>query len=103
MGLVRTIAEGFTSPEIVDRGILSEIPHPAAGTVPNIAAPFRLEGTPLVDPVAASMLYHRTSEHGLFLGFAAWNEKEIDRLAARGAFDGAEPAAGAKVATGSKR
>jgi GntR family transcriptional regulator/MocR family aminotransferase len=27
------------------------------------------------------MLYHRTGEQGLFLGFAAWNEKEIDQAA----------------------
>jgi GntR family transcriptional regulator/MocR family aminotransferase len=27
------------------------------------------------------MLYHRTNERGLFLGFAAWNEKEIDQAA----------------------
>ncbi|WP_247508804.1 PLP-dependent aminotransferase family protein [Bradyrhizobium sp. 157] len=29
----------------------------------------------------SSMLYHRTNEQGLFLGFAAWNEKEIDQAA----------------------
>jgi GntR family transcriptional regulator/MocR family aminotransferase len=29
----------------------------------------------------SSMLYHKTNEQGLFLGFAAWNEKEIDRAA----------------------
>ena len=29
----------------------------------------------------SSMLYHKTGEHGLFLGFAAWNEKEIDQAA----------------------
>ena len=27
------------------------------------------------------MLYHKTGEQGLFLGFAAWNEKEIDQAA----------------------
>ncbi|WP_236843232.1 PLP-dependent aminotransferase family protein [Bradyrhizobium icense] len=29
----------------------------------------------------SSMMYHRTNEQGLFLGFAAWNEKEIDQAA----------------------
>ncbi len=101
MGLVRSIAEGFTSPEIVDRGVLSEIPHPTAGTVPNIAAPFRLEGTPLVDPVAAPLLGQHRDE--ILSGLLGYDQKEIDRLAACGAFDGAEPAAGAKVATGGKR
>jgi GntR family transcriptional regulator / MocR family aminotransferase len=27
------------------------------------------------------MLYHRTAECGLFLGFAAWNDEEIDHAA----------------------
>jgi len=29
----------------------------------------------------SSMLYHRSGEQGLLLGFAAWNEKEIDQAA----------------------
>jgi len=29
----------------------------------------------------SSLLFHKSKEQGLFLGFAAWNEKEIDRAA----------------------
>lgn len=29
----------------------------------------------------STMLFHKSKEQGLFLGFAAWNEKEIDRAA----------------------
>jgi GntR family transcriptional regulator / MocR family aminotransferase len=29
----------------------------------------------------SSLLFHKSREQGLFLGFAAWNEKEIDRAA----------------------
>jgi GntR family transcriptional regulator / MocR family aminotransferase len=29
----------------------------------------------------SNMLFHKSKEQGLFLGFAAWNEKEIDRAA----------------------
>jgi hypothetical protein len=29
----------------------------------------------------SSLLFHKPGEQGLFLGFAAWNEKEIDRAA----------------------
>ncbi len=56
MGPVRSIGEAFASEEMRDRGLLSRIPHPSAGAVPNIAAPFRLSGTPAVDPVAAPLL-----------------------------------------------
>jgi GntR family transcriptional regulator/MocR family aminotransferase len=41
----------------------------------------RLLEAGVVSRPLSSMLYHRTSEHGLFLGFAAWNEKEIDQAA----------------------
>jgi GntR family transcriptional regulator/MocR family aminotransferase len=41
----------------------------------------RLLEAGVVSRPLSSMLYHKTSEHGLFLGFAAWNEKEIDQAA----------------------
>ena len=40
-----------------------------------------LEAGVITRPLS-SLLYHRSGEQGLFLGFAAWNEKEIDRAAA---------------------
>ena len=56
IGLVRSIAEVFSSEEIREQKLLSRIPHPRAGYVPNIAAPFRFSETPLVDAVAAPLL-----------------------------------------------
>jgi GntR family transcriptional regulator / MocR family aminotransferase len=41
----------------------------------------RLLEAGVVSRPLSGMLYHRTNEHGLFLGFAAWNEKEIDQAA----------------------
>jgi crotonobetainyl-CoA:carnitine CoA-transferase CaiB-like acyl-CoA transferase len=52
-GAINSIAEAFGSPEMRDRELVSVIPHPTAGTVPNIRLPFRMAGTPLADPVAA--------------------------------------------------
>jgi formyl-CoA transferase len=52
-GAINSLADAFASEEIVQRGMVSEIPHPTAGTVPNIRLPFRMDGTPLADPVAA--------------------------------------------------
>jgi crotonobetainyl-CoA:carnitine CoA-transferase CaiB-like acyl-CoA transferase len=84
MGIVRTIEEAFTSEEMRARGMLSEIPHPTAGTVPNIAAPFCFHGTPLVDPVAAPLLgQHRDEILSAVLGY---NDAQIAELAANGAF-----------------
>jgi GntR family transcriptional regulator/MocR family aminotransferase len=41
----------------------------------------RLQEAGVVSRPLSGMLYHKTGEQGLFLGFAAWNEKEIDRAA----------------------
>jgi GntR family transcriptional regulator/MocR family aminotransferase len=41
----------------------------------------RLLEAGVVSRPLSNMLYHRTNERGLFLGFAAWNEKEIDQAA----------------------
>ena len=41
----------------------------------------RLLEAGVVSRPLSNMLYHRTGEQGLFLGFAAWNEKEIDKAA----------------------
>jgi GntR family transcriptional regulator/MocR family aminotransferase len=41
----------------------------------------RLLEAGVVSRPLSSMLYHKTGEQGLFLGFAAWNEKEIDQAA----------------------
>jgi crotonobetainyl-CoA:carnitine CoA-transferase CaiB-like acyl-CoA transferase len=55
-GAVRTLPQALASREVAARGLVSEIPHPTAGTVPNVALPLHFSGTPLVDPVAAPVL-----------------------------------------------
>ena len=52
-GAVNSLAEAFGSDEMAARGMVTAIPHPTAGSVPNIRLPFRMAGTPLADPVAA--------------------------------------------------
>jgi GntR family transcriptional regulator/MocR family aminotransferase len=41
----------------------------------------RLLGAGVVSRPLSNMLYHRSGERGLFLGFAAWNEREIEQAA----------------------
>jgi crotonobetainyl-CoA:carnitine CoA-transferase CaiB-like acyl-CoA transferase len=60
VGFLRTIEEAFNSPEMRARDRISQIPHPAAGTVPNIESPLRLDLTPVIDPVAAPLLGEHT-------------------------------------------
>jgi crotonobetainyl-CoA:carnitine CoA-transferase CaiB-like acyl-CoA transferase len=62
VGFLRTVEEAFNSPEVRERHRLSQIPHPAAGSVPNIESPIHLGLTPVVDPVAAPLLGEHTKE-----------------------------------------
>ena len=82
-GAINSIAEAFGSPEMAARGLVHAIPHPKAGTVPNIRLPFQLHGTPLADPVAAPGL----SEHAVEIlrDVLGYDRARIDALAASGA------------------
>jgi crotonobetainyl-CoA:carnitine CoA-transferase CaiB-like acyl-CoA transferase len=62
VGYLRTVEEAFNSPEVRERNRLSRIPHPTAGSVPNIETPLNLELTPVIDPVAAPLLGQHTRE-----------------------------------------
>ena len=62
IGYLRTVEEAFNSPEVRERHRISQIPHPAAGSVPNIESPLRLDLTPAAEPVAAPLLGEHTKE-----------------------------------------
>ncbi len=59
-GAIRSVAEAMAAPEIRERGLLSSIPHPTLGSIPNVGLPMKLFGTPLADPVAAPLLGAQT-------------------------------------------
>ena len=61
-GAINSIAEAFDGAEIAQRGLVTSIPHPTAGSIPNVALSIRLHGTPLADPVAAPRLGQHTAE-----------------------------------------
>ena len=61
-GEVRSLSEGLVSDEVLERGLVTRIPHEKAGWLPNIALPFRLTDTPMADPVAAPALGEHTAE-----------------------------------------
>jgi len=62
VGYLRTVEEAFNSPEVRERHRLSQIPHPTAGTVPNIESPLNLGLTPVIDPIAAPLLGQHTRQ-----------------------------------------
>ncbi len=85
-GVARSVEGAFNSAEMADRGLATSIPHPTAGSVPNIGSPLVLRGTPVADPVAAPTLgQHTTAVLSHVLGYST---EKIEALAAAGAIRG---------------
>jgi crotonobetainyl-CoA:carnitine CoA-transferase CaiB-like acyl-CoA transferase len=84
VGFLRTLEEAFNSPEVRARHRLSQIPHPAAGSVPNIETPLRLDFTPVIDPVAAPLLGEHTE--AVLRKTLGYDDVRIAALAEAGVF-----------------
>ena len=84
VGYLRTVEEAFNSPEARERHRLNQIPHPSAGSVPNIESPLHLGLTPAVDPVAAPLLGQHTRE--VLRKTLGYDDLRIAALADAGAF-----------------
>jgi formyl-CoA transferase len=63
---------------------VSEIPHPSAGTVPNIETPLNLSLTPAIDPVAAPLLGQHTRD--VLRDTLGYDDAKIAALAEAGVF-----------------
>lgn len=61
-GEVRTLGEALSSPEVRSRGLVTRIPHPVKGWIPNVATPMRLSDTPAVAPRPAPAVGQHTLE-----------------------------------------
>jgi crotonobetainyl-CoA:carnitine CoA-transferase CaiB-like acyl-CoA transferase len=83
---VLTIGEAMASADVRRRNMLGEVPHPKAGTVPNIRAPFSMSVTPAADPVAPPLLGQHTADILADLGYGV---HEVADLVSRGAFGAA--------------
>lgn len=61
-GAVRTLPEALESREMKARGLITQVPHPTAGSVPNVALPLHFSATPVVPPRTAPRLGEHTDE-----------------------------------------
>jgi formyl-CoA transferase len=82
-GAINSIAEAFASDEMAARDLVHEIPHPTAGSVPNLRLPFQLHGTPLADPIAAPGLSQHAVE--ILRDVLGYDASAIDALTVSGA------------------
>jgi crotonobetainyl-CoA:carnitine CoA-transferase CaiB-like acyl-CoA transferase len=83
-GAIRTVGEAMEAAEIAALGLLSEIPHPRLGSIPNVGLPVHFTETPLRDPVAAPELGSNTAE--VLKEVLGYREVELEAAATRGAF-----------------
>ncbi|SCW33907.1 formyl-CoA transferase [Sphingobium faniae] len=86
---VATIREAVMSADVTARNIITEIPHPKAGAVPNIRSPYRMSLTPCMDAVAAPLLGQHNQE--ILQDILHLDSDAIETFARQGAF-GPEPA-----------
>ncbi|WP_399679870.1 CaiB/BaiF CoA transferase family protein [Xenophilus sp.] len=83
-GAVRSLPEALASGEVRARGIVRDIPHPTAGSVPDIALPMHLSATPLAAPVAAPRLGEHTE--AVLAEVLGHDAARIEALRSAGAF-----------------
>jgi crotonobetainyl-CoA:carnitine CoA-transferase CaiB-like acyl-CoA transferase len=76
VGYLRTVEQGFNAPEARERDRLSRIPHPTAGSVPNIETQINMSVTPSIGEHTKEILSKT-------LGY---DERRISALAEAGAF-----------------
>lgn len=61
-GELRTLAQALQSAEASARQVVTRIPHPEVGWIPNVGLSIRYAGTPLADPVPAPAVGQHTEE-----------------------------------------
>jgi crotonobetainyl-CoA:carnitine CoA-transferase CaiB-like acyl-CoA transferase len=61
-GPINTIPEAFADPQLVHREMLRHLPHPRAGTVPQVVSPMRFAEAPLAFNVPPPLLGQHNEE-----------------------------------------
>jgi crotonobetainyl-CoA:carnitine CoA-transferase CaiB-like acyl-CoA transferase len=81
VGPINNLAQVFDHPQVRSRQMRLDLPHPLAGTVPSVANPIKMSGTPLRYPTAPPTLGQHTSQ---VLENAGLSAGEIEQLRAAG-------------------
>jgi len=61
-GPINNLKEVFEEPQVKARGMLTHLPHPTAGEVPQVVSPMKFSGTPLAFESAPPTLGQHTEE-----------------------------------------
>jgi len=85
-GQLRSVGGAIRSPEARERRLVTRIPHPETGWVPNVALPIRYSRTPVVDPVTAPTVGQHTND--VLRDLLGYDQDRLAQLAEAGAFGG---------------
>lgn len=86
-GQVKTLGEALASDEVRSRDLVTRIPHPVKGWIPNIASPIRMSRTPAVFPLAAPGVGSDTD--AILQKVLNYPKQKIDKFKTEGAFGSA--------------
>ncbi|HJV94504.1 MAG TPA: CaiB/BaiF CoA-transferase family protein [Albitalea sp.] len=81
-GAINNLAEVFADPQVRERGMTVEVPHPLAGSVPLVANPIKLSATPVQYRRAPPLLGEHTDE---VLREFGWTDAQRAALREQGA------------------
>lgn len=96
-GEVRTLDEALHSPEARERGLVTRVPHPVLGSVPNLRLPILYSATPLADPEPAPAVGQHTET--VLREVLGYDDAHIAALYAAGALDVGERKARPRAAS----
>jgi crotonobetainyl-CoA:carnitine CoA-transferase CaiB-like acyl-CoA transferase len=80
-GPINAVPDVFADPQVQHRGMLRNLPHPVAGTVPQVVSPIRMQDAPLEFDRAPPTLGQHTAEVLEAIGIGA---AERESLSAKG-------------------
>jgi crotonobetainyl-CoA:carnitine CoA-transferase CaiB-like acyl-CoA transferase len=82
VGPINNLAQVFDHPQVKERGMRIDVPHPLSGTVPLVASPMKMSLTPPMPTTAPPMLGQHTRE--VLLEHLAIDESRYLELKAKG-------------------
>jgi formyl-CoA transferase len=81
-GPINKLDQVFADPQLLARGMKIDLPHPLAGSVPQVSVPVKMSGTPLVPENPPPLLAQHTLQ--VLRERLALSEDQIATLAAEG-------------------
>jgi crotonobetainyl-CoA:carnitine CoA-transferase CaiB-like acyl-CoA transferase len=84
-GPINKLDQVFADPQLLARGMRLDMPHPLAGSVPQINAPIKMSGTPLKAELPPPLLAQHTLQ--VLRERLALDDTALARLAADGVIE----------------